>query len=206
MSLKTMLKTGHTPTLVSAFLYFDVSFMVWVILGPLAVLIGPDLHLDAAHKGIMVATPLLTAALLRAVNGMFVDRFGAKTTGVVSQLFVMGALIAAWWLGIHSFEQVLLLGLALGVAGASFAIVIPMTSSWYPPRYQGLALGIAGAGNSGTVLAALFAPVLAVRFGWTNVWAWPSFRWRLSSCCSFYAPRSVQTGVLAHPQSTTCQC
>ena len=169
MSLRAMLKTGHTPTLASAFLYFDLSFMVWVILGPLAVLIGPDLHLNAAQKGLMVATPSLSAALLRAVNGMFVDRFGAKTTGIVSQLVVVGALIAAWWFGIHSFAQILILGLALGVAGASFAIVIPMTSSWYPPQYQGLALGIAGAGNSGTVLAALFAPALAIKFGWTNV-------------------------------------
>ena len=36
-------------------------------------------------------------------------------------------------------------------------------------EHQGTALGIAGAGNSGTVLAALFAPALAVAFGWQNV-------------------------------------
>ena len=30
------LKSGHLPTLVAALLYFDVSFMVWVLLGPLA--------------------------------------------------------------------------------------------------------------------------------------------------------------------------
>lgn len=169
MSVKAMLKAGHTPTLVTAFLYFDISFMVWVILGPLAVLIGPDLHLNAAQKGLMVATPSLAAAFLRGVNGVFVDRFGAKKTGLISQLIVIGALMIAWWLGVHSFSQMLVLGLALGVAGASFAIVIPMCSSWYPPQYQGLALGIAGAGNSGTVLSALFAPALAIRFGWTNV-------------------------------------
>jgi MFS transporter, NNP family, nitrate/nitrite transporter len=169
MSLKAMLKSGHTPTLVSTFLYFDVSFMVWVILGPLAVLIGPDFHLTPAQKGLMVATPSLAGAFLRAVSGVFVDRFGAKRTGIVSQLLVMGALLTAWWFGVDSFQQVLFLGVALGVAGASFAIAIPMASSWYPPQYQGLALGIAGAGNSGTVLAALLAPGLALRYGWTNV-------------------------------------
>ena len=63
----------------------------------------------------------------------------------------------------------LALGLVLGVAGASFAVALPLASRWYPPRYQGVALGIAGAGNSGTVLAALFAPALAAAFGWTNV-------------------------------------
>ena len=69
----------------------------------------------------------------------------------------------------HSFGQVLLLAVVLGLAGAAFAIALPMASSWYPPEHQGLALGIAGAGNSGTVLASLFAPALAVAFGWTNV-------------------------------------
>ncbi len=57
----------------------------------------------------------------------------------------------------------------LGVAGASFAIALPLASRWYPPEFQGLALGIAGAGNSGTALAALFAPSLAQAYGWTNV-------------------------------------
>ena len=41
---KGFLKAGHLPTLVAAFLYFDISFMVWVLLGPLAVLV--DDHVD----------------------------------------------------------------------------------------------------------------------------------------------------------------
>ena len=169
MSLKAMLKSGHTPTLFSTFLYFYLSFMVWVLLGPLAVLIGTDLHLDAAQKGLMVATPSLAGAFLRVVNGVFVDRFGPKRTGIVSQLIVIGGLFAAWRLGVHSFGQTLLLATVLGVAGASFAIALPMASAWYPKEHQGLALGIAGAGNSGTVLASLFAPTLAKTYGWTNV-------------------------------------
>jgi NNP family nitrate/nitrite transporter-like MFS transporter len=44
-----------------------------------------------------------------------------------------------------------------------------MVSYWYPPEHQGTALGLAGAGNSGTVLASLFAPALAVALGWRNV-------------------------------------
>src|SRR6185436_2104930 len=70
---------------------------------------------------------------------------------------------------IHSFQQVLMLGVVLGVAGASFAIALPMVSYWYPPEHQGMALGLAGAGNSGTVLASLFVPGLAVALGWHNV-------------------------------------
>jgi NNP family nitrate/nitrite transporter-like MFS transporter len=169
MSLRAMLKSGHTPTLFSTFLYFDISFMAWVLLGPLAVLIGTDLRLDAAQKGLMVATPSLAGAVLRVVNGVLVDRFGPKRIGVVSQLIVIGGLIAAWRLGVHSFTQILMLATVLGVAGAAFAIALPMASAWYPKEHQGLALGIAGAGNSGTVLASLFAPTLARTWGWTNV-------------------------------------
>jgi NNP family nitrate/nitrite transporter-like MFS transporter len=55
------------------------------------------------------------------------------------------------------------------MAGASFAVALPLASRWYPPEHQGMALGIAGAGNSGTVLASLFAPALAVAIGWNNV-------------------------------------
>ena len=58
------------------------------------------------------------------------------------------------------------IGLLLGIAGASFAVALPLASRWYPPEYQGLAMGIAGAGNSGTLLATLFAPRLAERLGW----------------------------------------
>ena len=165
----SFLKAGHTPTLFAAFLYFDLSFMVWVLLGPLAVQISNDLHLTAAQKGLMVATPVLAGALLRIVMGILVDHLKPKLAGLVGQLIVIAALIVAWHFGVHSYSQVLVLGLALGVAGAAFAVALPLASRWYPPEHQGTALGIAGAGNSGTVFAALFAPGLAVAYGWSNV-------------------------------------
>ena len=166
---KAFWQSGHTPTLLSAFLYFDLAFMVWVILGPMGVQIATGLGLTPAQKGLMVATPVLAGALLRIVMGVLVDQIKPKLAGVVGQLIVMGGLAAGWMFGIHSFQQVLLLGVVLGFAGASFAVALPLASRWYPPQHQGAALGIAGAGNSGTVLAALFAPGLALAFGWTNV-------------------------------------
>src|SRR3954469_15787493 len=62
---RAFLKAGHPPTLLAAFLYFDAAFMVWVMLGPLGVQAANDLGLDAAKKGLMVATPLLAGAILR---------------------------------------------------------------------------------------------------------------------------------------------
>ena len=166
---RAFFEAGHTPTLASAFFYFDMSFMVWVMLGPLGVQIASDLHLDAGQKGLMVAVPLLAGALLRVVNGVLVDRIGPKATGLIGQVIVILGLIFAWYFGIHSFGQILALGIMLGVAGASFAVALPLASRWYPPEHQGVALGIAGAGNSGTAFAALFAPSLAVAFGWNTV-------------------------------------
>jgi NNP family nitrate/nitrite transporter-like MFS transporter len=166
---KTFLKAGHLPTLIASFLYFDLSFMVWVVLGPLGVLIAKDLGLNAAQKGLMVATPVLAGALLRIVNGVLVDQITPKLTGIIAQAIVIAGLVGAWFIGIHSFGDVLLLGVVLGVAGASFAVALPLASQWYPPEHQGTALGIAGAGNSGTVLASLLAPGLAVLVGWENV-------------------------------------
>jgi MFS transporter, NNP family, nitrate/nitrite transporter len=161
-------KAGHPQTLLAAFLYFDLSFMVWVVLGPLGVQIAKDLDLNAAQKGLMVATPVLAGALLRIVMGVLVDHLKPKMAGAIGQVVVMVALTIAWFFGVHSYSQVLTLGIFLGVAGASFAVALPLASRWYPPEHQGTALGIAGAGNSGTVLAALFAPSLAVAFGWNN--------------------------------------
>ncbi len=169
MNSRDFLKSGHWPTLLAAFFFFDMSFMVWIILGPLGVQIAADLKLDPAQKGFMVALPVLAGALLRVVNGVLVDRLGPKRAGLIGQAIVIVGLLAFWGLGARAYAAVLLLGLVLGVAGASFAVALPLASRWYPPRYQGVALGIAGAGNSGTVLAALFAPGLAAAFGWVNV-------------------------------------
>ncbi|HJW03380.1 MAG TPA: nitrate/nitrite transporter [Azospira sp.] len=169
MDKKAFLQAGHTPTLLAAFLYFDLAFMVWVILGPLGVGIAKDLGLSHAEKGLMVATPVLAGAILRLVMGILVDRLSPKKAAIIGQVVVIGALSYAWLMGIHSYEQTLILGCFLGVAGASFAAALPLASRWYPPEHQGTAMGIAGAGNSGTALAALFAPGLAAAFGWTNV-------------------------------------
>ncbi len=162
-------KAGHTPTLFAAFFYFDLSFMVWVILGPLAVQISSDLALSNAQKGLMVATPLLAGALLRIVMGVLVDHLKPKKAGLIGQLIVMLGLLWAWQGNLNSYHSMLALGVVLGVAGAAFAVALPLASRWYPPEHQGTALGIAGAGNSGTAFAALFAPSLAMAFGWQNV-------------------------------------
>jgi NNP family nitrate/nitrite transporter-like MFS transporter len=168
MRLKHFLAAGHMPTLVSAFLYFDVSFMVWVMIGALANSIAADFELGDAQKGFMVAVPILGGAMLRIPLGVLADRFGGRRTAILSMGLTVIPLVLCWQWS-DSFPQLLLAGLLLGIAGASFAVALPLAGRWYPPEHQGLAMGIAGAGNSGTALAALFAPRLAEYIGWQAV-------------------------------------
>lgn len=169
MKISDLKNSGHWPTLLTAFLYFDFSFMAWTLLGPLGVQIGEALHLSAQQKGLMVAVPILSGAALRITLGLLVDRIGAKNTGVISQLIVIAGLATAWMVGLKNYEATLLMGAVLGFGGASFAVALPQAGRWYPPNMQGVVMGLAGAGNVGTVLDAIFAPRLAAAFGWRAV-------------------------------------
>lgn len=165
---KSFLKSGHMPTLLSSFLYFDISFMIWVMLGATATFIVSDFNLTPAQKGLMVGIPVLGGALLRIPMGLLADRFGGKRMGIIGMLITAIPLLWGWLYG-NSLSEVQAFGFLLGVAGSSFAVALPLASRWYPPEHQGLAMGIAGAGNSGTVFATLFAPRIAEHLGWHNV-------------------------------------
>jgi MFS transporter, NNP family, nitrate/nitrite transporter len=169
MNLSQLRRSGHWPTLLTAFLYFDVSFMVWTILGALGAHLGTALGLTPQQKGLMVAIPYLSGAFIRILLGLLVDRIGAKNTGMIAQVVVIGAMAATWLLGLPTFSHALALGFALGIAGASFAVALPQAGRWYPPSMQGLVLGLAGAGNVGVVIDSLLAPRLADAYGWQSV-------------------------------------
>ena len=168
MDIAALRRAGHAPSLVAALLHFDASFMAWVLLGALGAYIGEDLGLSASAKGLMVAVPLLSAAVMRVTLGLLGDRFGPRRVGLCSMGVVVVALLVGW-LGARTYGAVLGVGVLLGVAGASFAIALPLASRHFPPRHQGLAMGIAGAGNSGTVLTTLAAPRIAEQLGWHAV-------------------------------------
>ena len=156
------------PTLVSALLYFDVSFMAWVILGPLAPFLRQQFGLSATEQGLLVAIPLLGGSLFRPVLGVLADRIGGRRAGLVGLGLTIAALAIGWTLVTRDVAVCSCSGSSSGIAGASFAVALPLASRWYPAEYQGLAMGIVGAGNSGSLMATLFAPRLAERIGWAN--------------------------------------
>ncbi len=195
MSLRGFRKAGHTPTLLSAFLYFDVSFMVWVILGPLGPFIGESLKLTTSQKGMLTAVPLLGGSFFRLVLGFMTERIGGRKTGLIGLGLSLVPLLIGWQVA-TSYGQFLALGVFLGIAGASFAAALPLASGWYPPEYQGLAMGIAGAGNSGTLMSTLFAPRLATAYGWHTVFGIAmipvTIVWLLFLALAKDAPRKLQ--------------
>jgi len=173
--LKALKGQGHTPTLFMAFLYFDMSFMVWTMLGPLSTEITEALAatghmMTSGEKATLLSLPILAGALLRILLGFGVDKLGAKTTALMSQSVVIAALFMAYLLGdTITYNQLLIVALGLGFAGASFAVALPQAGQWYPPKSQGIVLGIAGAGNIGVVIDFLFAPKIAELWGWESV-------------------------------------
>ena len=172
---KALKGQGHWPTLLAAFLYFDFSFMVWTMLGPLATEISEALAvggfiISAGQKATLLSIPILAGAILRIVLGFGVDKFGAKKTALVSQAVVIAVLFYAYFRGAGiTYDELLLVAFGLGFAGASFAVALPQAGQWYPPKLQGVVLGIAGAGNIGVVIDFLFAPKIAELWGWESV-------------------------------------
>ncbi len=162
-------KAGHLPTLLSAFLYFDVCFAIWVLNGAMAPFISEQFHLSPAQKGLMVSVPIMAGALMRFPLGVLSEYIGRKSAAIVEMSLTMAALLYGW-LFVNTYAQVLVMGVLLGIAGASFGVALSLGSSSYPPEYKGLAMGIAGAGNSGTILATLLGPPLAQRYGWNAVY------------------------------------
>ena len=161
-------KNGHLPTLFACFLHFDLSFMLWVLVGALGILIADDLQLSAGQRGVLVALPILSGSLLRIPLGLLSDKWGARRVGgtMLGFLFVP---LTIGWLAADSWPAMVAVGLMLGTAGASFAVALPLASAWYPAKRQGLVMGIAAAGNSGTVITNLVAPRLAADLGWHGV-------------------------------------
>jgi len=167
--LRSFLRAGHLPTLLAAFFYFDFCFAVWVLNGAMAPFISDAYQLSAAQKGFMISVPILAGALMRFPLGVLAQYIGRKNAAMVEMALIMAALGYGYFF-ISSYDHVLAMGVLLGIAGASFGVALSLGSGWYPPQHKGLAMGIAGAGNSGTVLAVLFAPPLAQAYGWQAVY------------------------------------
>jgi NNP family nitrate/nitrite transporter-like MFS transporter len=168
-NFKTFLRAGHGPTLFAAFLYFAFSCCIWVLNGAMAPFISETFHLSPAQKGLMLSVPIIAGALMRFPLGVLAQYIGRKSATLVEMGLIAVAMLFGFFF-VHSFNDLLAMGVLLGIAGASFGVALSLGSGWFPPRYKGLAMGLVGAGNVGTAVSVLVAPPLANWLGWQTVY------------------------------------
>ncbi len=146
---------------------FTACFAVWVMFSIIGIPIKELLSLSETQFGLLVATPILTGAVFRLPAGMLTDRFGGR----IVFTFLLATIVLPLWLIGEATEywQFLVLGLFVGIAGASFSVGISYTAKWFDKDKQGLAMGIFGAGNAGAAITKFVAPSLVVAYGWAFV-------------------------------------
>jgi NNP family nitrate/nitrite transporter-like MFS transporter len=169
-SFRTFLHSGHGPTLFAAFLYFSFSCCIWVLNGAMAPFIGETFDLSPAQKGLMLSVPIIAGALMRFPLGILSQYIGRKNATLVEMGLIAVAMLFGFFF-VKSFNDLLAMGVLLGIAGASFGVALSLGSGWFPPQHKGLAMGLVGAGNVGTAVSVLVAPPLAQWLGWQAVYA-----------------------------------
>lgn len=161
------LRSGNWKSLLACFLYFDTGFTVWVMYGPLAQSISGDLGLTPSQQAFLIAVPVLSAALLRVPFGNLYQTMDGRRLALIGiALSAIAPTVLLLLPTPPSLTLLLVLGVLLGMGGASFAVALPMAGSTYRPNVQGLVLGLAAAGNIGAMVDGLVLPPLAERVGW----------------------------------------
>src|SRR5437868_13343078 len=168
-NFKTFLRAGHGPTLFAAFLYFAFSCCIWVLNGAMAPFIGETFHLTPAQKGLMLSVPIIAGALMGFPLGVLAQYIGRKSATLVEMALIAVAMLFGFFF-VKTFNDLLAMGVLLGIAGASFGVALSLGSGSFPPQYKGLAMGLVGAGNVGTAVSVLVAPPLANWLGWQTVY------------------------------------
>ncbi|MCL4747740.1 MAG: NarK/NasA family nitrate transporter [Burkholderiaceae bacterium] len=146
---------------------FTACFMIWMMFGVIGIPIREALDLNATQFGLLTATPVLTGSLFRVPIGMWTDKYGGR----IVFAGVLAVTIIPIWMMSYATEywHFLLIGLFVGVAGASFSVGTPYVARWFPKNRQGFAMGLFGAGNAGAALNKFIAPAIVVAFGWQLV-------------------------------------
>ena len=153
--------------LIVSTLAFTVCFMVWMMFGVIGVPIKKMLNLNATQFGLLMAMPVLTGSLVRVPLGIWTDRYGGR---IVMTVLMAITVPAIWFMSYATaYWHFLVIGLFVGLAGGSFSVGTPYVARWFPKNKQGMAMGVYGAGNSGSAVNKFVAPVILVAFGWAAV-------------------------------------
>ncbi|GGC06429.1 nitrite extrusion protein [Pseudoduganella buxea] len=156
--------TRALQVLTSSTFSFTVCFAVWMMFAVLGIPVKKMLGLNETQFGLLAAMPVLSGSLVRVPLGIWTDRFGGR---IVFFGVMLATVIPVWLIAYATaYWQFLALGLLLGLAGGCFAVGTPYVARWFPQERRGLAMGIFGAGNSGSALTKFVAPAIIAAWGW----------------------------------------
>jgi len=160
-------RTQQLSVLTMNTLAFTACFAVWVMFSIIGIPIKELLSLNETQFGILIATPILTGSVFRLPVGIWTDRYGGR---IVYFILMLCTILPLYLIGeATQYWQFLVLGLFVGIAGASFSVGIAYTARWFSKEKQGFAMGIFGAGNAGAALTKFVAPSIVVAYGWQTV-------------------------------------
>ena len=149
--------------LISSTFAFTICFAVWMIFAVLGIPIKAQLDLSETQFGLLAAMPVLTGSLVRVPLGIWTDRYGGRPVFFILMLL---AVVPIWLLSYATeYWQFLVLALFVGLTGGSFSVGTPYVARWFPRNKQGLAMGVFGAGNSGSAITKFVAPALMAAAG-----------------------------------------
>ncbi|SHH83976.1 MFS transporter [Pollutimonas bauzanensis] len=150
--------------LVSSTFAFTICFAIWMMFAVLGVPLKTQLGLNETEFGLLAAMPVLTGSLVRVPLGIWTDRYGGR---VVFFWLMVVCVVPIYLLAYATeFWHFLVLSLFVGLAGGSFSVGTPYVARWYEQERRGLAMGVFGAGNSGSALTKFVAPAIIAAYGW----------------------------------------
>jgi len=142
---------------------FALCFAVFGTMSAMMPILSRQMHLTPVQKSIAVAVPVLLGSIGRIPLGMLADRFGGR---IVFSVVMLLSIVPAFLMGsVADYAHLVVYGLFIGIALASFSVGVGFVSGWYPAKRQGFAVGVYGAGNIGQSLAAFGSPFIAAAFG-----------------------------------------
>lgn len=153
--------------LLMATLAFAANFSVWTLYSVMGISIRETLNLSATEFGFLLASPMLTGALLRFPVGFLCEIYSCRKLFIWQMIIIVPAILSLPW--IDSYLGYIFIGFVLGISGVSFTIGIRYVSVWFERNQQGYVMGVFGAGNAGAAITLALAPQIIRYWGWDAI-------------------------------------
>ena len=157
---------GYQPLVVVLLspLAFALVFACWTLFAVLGMELKRTLGFDEFDFALLLATPMLTAALASLPQARLARWIGGRRVMLGCLLLICPFL---WWISVaEHYLEFLLAGGGLGLGAGSLAAGLVYVAAWGPRGRIGLALGLYGAGTLGAGLSYWLLPLVSQAYGW----------------------------------------